>query len=216
MMDVRPTLVVNAGGQSRRMGRPKALLAVPPTGKPLLAHVVERLRPVAAERIVVVANEPGLTEAIRLDGEATWVSDAYPDAGTLGGIATALREVSGWALIVACDLPFVSASVCGWLAGLAASVEGSAGEVDVVVPIVSGYEEPLHALYHSRCLPHIERRLAQGERRVISFFPDVRVCRVEEHELRQLDPMLRSFVNVNTAQEWDAALAILAESGPSH
>jgi molybdenum cofactor guanylyltransferase len=131
----------------------------------------------------------------------------------LGGIATALREIDGWALIVACDLPLVSATLCGWLASLAVLPEGSGAEVDVVVPIVDGYEEPLHALYHRRCLAAIERRLALGERRVISFFPDVRVRRVGEDELRQVDPLLRSFVNVNTPAEWQSALMLLAQEG---
>ena len=64
---------------------------------------------------------------------------------------------------------------------------------DAVVPVVGGYEEPLHALYHGRCLPAIVARLAQGQRRVISFMPDVRTRYVQEEELRAVDPELRSF-----------------------
>lgn len=204
------------------MGRPKALLPVPPDDTPLLAHVVARLRGIVAEEIVVVANDPGLADALRLGDSVTWVRDAWPDTGTLGGIATGLQQVTDWGLIVACDLPLVSARLCEHLIALATGggaregVAEGATEIerfDVVVPVIDGYEEPLHALYHRRCLPWIEARLARGERRVISFFPDVRVRRVEEAELRQHDPNLHSFVNVNTPEEWEAALALLAAEG---
>jgi molybdopterin-guanine dinucleotide biosynthesis protein A len=77
------------------------------------------------------------------------------------------------------------------------------------VPVVGGYEEPLHALYHRRCLPAIETRLAQGQRRVISFLGDVRTRYVSEEDLRAVDPQLHSFVNANTPAEWDAALQLL-------
>ncbi len=213
---LRPTLVVNAGGESRRMGRPKALLPVPPANRPLLAHIVQRLAPVTAGRVLVIANDPALPEQVALDPPARFVPDAYPGSGTLGGIATALadRTVTGWALVVACDLPLVSARLCAWLASLAATQrEGGAFRYDVVMPVVEGYEEPLHALYHRRCLPAIEARLAAGERRVISFLPDVSVRRVEEAELRRIDPDLHSFVNANTPAEWEAALALLRAEG---
>ena len=60
-----------------------------------------------------------------------------------------------------------------------------------------------------RCLPAIEARLAEGQRRVISFMPDVRTRYVQEDELRRVDPDLRSFVNANTPEEWEAALDLL-------
>ena len=67
----------------------------------------------------------------------------------------------------------------------------------------------LHALYHPRCLPFVQARLAAGERRAICFLPDVRVRFVQEAELQQVDPMLQSFFNANTPAEWAQALALL-------
>ena len=54
------TLIVNAGGQSRRMGQSKALLPIPPRGEPLIAHLVRRLQPLAPARLVVVTNDAEL------------------------------------------------------------------------------------------------------------------------------------------------------------
>jgi molybdopterin-guanine dinucleotide biosynthesis protein A len=203
-------LIINAGGESRRMGRPKALLPVPPDGLPLIAHVAKRLSTLPLNLLIVVANDPALKEAARLPPHTHFVPDAYPGTGTLGGIATGLQHVEAWAIVVACDLPFVNPDVFALLARFAAEQDAQGDRWDAVVPVLNGYEEPLHALYHRRCLNAMEARLAQGHRRVISFMGDVRTCYVDEEVLRDVDPQLRSFVNVNTPEEWQSALQWLA------
>ena len=205
------TLIINAGGQSRRMGTDKALLPVPPHAAPLIAHVAARLAPLEVARLLVVTNDRTLPARAGLPPATRFVPDAYPDTGTLGGIATGLQHAPGWAVVVACDLPLVSAPLFQMLIELAGEQENGAERWDAVVPVVDGYEEPLHALYHRRCLPAIAARLAAGQRRVISFMPDVRTRYVPEERLRTVDPTLRSFFNTNTPEEWAEALALLRE-----
>ena len=151
-----------------------------PAGTPLIAHVVHRLAPLAAEQIVVVTNDPDLPARAQLPPATRFLVDAWPDAGTLGGIATGLAAAPGWAIVVACDLPLVNAALFRALRVIAQEAEADQECWDAVVPVVGGYEEPLHALYHRRCLPAILARLAQGQRRVISFMGDVRTCYVQE------------------------------------
>ena len=206
------TLVINAGGQSRRMGTAKALLPVPPYDTPLIAHIAARLAELTPDALVVVTNDTALPQAAQLPSGTIFVADAYPDTGTLGGIATGLQQAPGWALVVACDLPLVSAELCAMLAGLAGEQVEGQDRWDAVVPMVDGYEEPLHALYHRRCLPAIEARLAAGQRRVISFMPDVRTLYVQEEDLRAVDPQLHSFFNTNTPEEWAEAMRLLSGS----
>jgi molybdopterin-guanine dinucleotide biosynthesis protein A len=203
------TLIINAGGQSRRMGKSKALLPVPPHATPLIAHVAARLLPLSPARLVVVTNDPQLPALAQLPPDTAFVPDAFPDTGTLGGIATGLQQAPEWAIVVACDLPLVSAALFEMLVELAGEQENGEDCWDAVVPVVDGYEEPLHALYHRRCLPAIEARLAAGQRRVISFMPDVHTCYVPENALRAIDPDLHSFLNTNTPEEWSAALKLL-------
>jgi molybdopterin-guanine dinucleotide biosynthesis protein A len=206
------TLIVNAGGQSRRMGQPKALLPTP-AGDPLLVHLLRRLAPLAPAHTIIVANDPAIVALPGLPPGTVCLADAYPGAGTLGGIATGLGAAQGWAAVAACDLPFVQAALFAHLCTIAAEQDQGGDRWDAIVPVVGGYEEPLHALYHRRCLPAIEMRLASGARRVISFMPDVRTRYVDEAELRAIDPQLSSFVNVNTPEEWAAVQAVLAAGG---
>jgi molybdenum cofactor guanylyltransferase len=204
------TLLINAGGQSRRMGQPKALLATPPDGIPLIANIARRLAELEPQRLVVVTNDPDLPEQAQLPPDTIYLPDAYPDTGTLGGIATGLSATPSWAITVACDLPLVSSSLFAWLLSLATEqMEGGEDRWDAIVPVVDGYEEPLHAIYHRRCLPAIEAQLAAGQRRVISFMPHVRTRYVNEAELRVYDADLYSFFNTNSPEEWETAVARL-------
>lgn len=197
MNQTRFTLLINAGGTSRRMGRPKALLPAPGSGEPLVRHIARRLMPLAAE-MILIANDPAVAAAVE-PLAARWLTDAHPDCGPLGGLATGLAVCEGWSICVACDLPFVRPELFLHFAGL------TTDSWDAIVPCISGRDEPLHALYHPRCLAAIESALQTGRRRMDTFFPDVRVRRIDEDELRGLDPDLRSFVNINTPQEWAAA-----------
>ncbi len=206
------TVVVNAGGQSRRMGQSKALLPLPPNNQPLLQALVERLRVLSPQHTLIIANDPTFRQQVDLGNDITWLTDAYPAAGPLGGLATALATCADWAIFVACDMPLLNPALFTYFCTLAAESDASGAERwDAIVPVIGNYPEALHSLYHRRCLPAIAARLAAGERRATCFFPDVRVRYVNEEELRRIDRELHSFLNANTPAEWVQALALLAQ-----
>jgi molybdopterin-guanine dinucleotide biosynthesis protein A len=123
------------------------------------------------------------------------VPDYDPPCGPLGGIAAGLQAVQHpLAVVVACDMPFLNVTLLHWLIDLA---EG----FDAVVPQTGDEFEPLHAVYRRECYSPIVQRLERGERRVISFFADVRLRPVPEPEWRRLDPEGRSLVNLNTPDD---------------
>jgi molybdopterin-guanine dinucleotide biosynthesis protein A len=197
------TLAIQAGGQSRRMGRDKGLVRL--GGRPLVAHLLERLSGLADD-VVVTTNHP---EAYAFLG-VRLASDPVPGAGALAGLATALEAAAGdRTLVVACDMPFVRLPLASHLLALAA-------DHDAVVPRLAGEFEPLLAVYGRACLPAVQASLAAGQRRVISFFSKVRLRPVEDDELRLLDPDGRSFFNVNTPEDLLEAERMLAhETGAS-
>jgi molybdopterin-guanine dinucleotide biosynthesis protein A len=195
------SIALLAGGQSRRMGRDKALLDF--LGEPLLARVIRRVRPLTDDLFIVATDRPEYTRF-----GIPVVPDAVPGCGPLGGIYTALSVARNDACVVlSCDLPFVNPQLLGALLTLPR-------DYDVLVPVrpvrtdQGGTEtfETLHAIYVKSCLPAIARCLTAGRYKIVSFFPEVRVRRVEESELRRYDPELLSFLNTNTPDAYQRAL----------
>lgn len=201
------SVAILAGGQSRRMGRDKALLEL--GGRTLLEHVVARVQPVASEIIVVASRRPEYDRfGLRL------VDDLYPQSGSLGGIYTAISAAKhSHCLVVACDMPFVNTELVAYMASLPRTY-------DVLVPALpaersdqGGKEtlETLHAIYSKACLPAIERHLREGIFKIVGFFSEVRVERVPEETVRRFDPQLLSFFNANTPEEFEWAQRKLTE-----
>ena len=194
------TGAVLAGGRSQRMGSDKGLL--PFGGRRLIQVVLDTLRPLFSE-VVIVANDPVTYGGFGVPV----VPDRIPGKGPLGGIHAALSATpSPHAFCVACDMPFVSPTVVNHLCALAPGY-------DAVVPHLDAGCEPLHAVYGRSCLRHVERMIREDRLRVDELLAVVRVRRVDAEELRRLDPSLRSFLNVNTPEELEAARRLLDQEG---
>jgi molybdenum cofactor guanylyltransferase len=178
------TLIVLAGGHSRRMGRDKGLLPI--GGKPMIQHIVERLAP----RFDEVLISGGTPDTYRFLGVAV-VPDAVPDQGPLGGLLSALQAARNpLCLVIACDMPSVSLDL---VERMLAEAEG----VDAVVPTTEGQVEPLCAAYRKAVIPWVREALARGERGVYRIYDQHRVRFVELGRAQQL-------VNINTPDEWEA------------
>lgn len=189
------SIIIQAGGGSTRMGRNKALM--PFLGKPLIVHILDRLRPLAAE-LLITTNQP--EEFAWLD--APRIPDEIVGLGALGGLYTALRAASfPLAAVVACDMPFVNADL---LAAQRAILLKE--QVDAVLPRLDGGYEPFHAVYRvAACLPAVRKAIDAGQRRAIAWMPDVKVRELTEREIRSFDPHLLAFMNVNTPEEFQQA-----------
>jgi len=190
--------VILAGGQSRRMGRDKALLPV--GGRTLVELVAGRLREAGLDRLILVTNAPERFDALRRSGVEI-LRDALSPGHPLVGIYSGLRHAGGPVFACACDMPFLHPGLVRHLASLA-------GSADAIIPRHARGYEPLHAVYAPACLEAM-RRCAARRQPTTGFLAGVRVRVVEEEELRRLDPELGSFVNVNTPEEYAAAAARL-------
>jgi molybdopterin-guanine dinucleotide biosynthesis protein A len=186
--------VILGGGESRRMGRDKAFL--PFGGTTLVERVAARLREACAD-IFIVANNPEPYEALGL----RTVPDALPERRSLVGIYTAVRHAGGPAFVCGCDMPFLCPALIRHMGDLARSA-------DVVIPRVRDYE-PLHAVYTPACLEPITRVLAAGGRNA-DVLREVRPRVLDADELRRFDPNLQSLLNLNTPDDYRAALARMA------
>ena len=200
-LEAQVSCVVLAGGQSRRLGRDKAI--EPVGGQPLISRVVERISPLCDEVLVVVADQ-AQGAALPLGRGCRTVVDRYPGAGSLGGIFSGLDAAdTSWVLAVACDMPFLNLDLLRCMLSLR---EG----FDAVVPVIEGRPEPTHSLYSKACLPFIEPRLVSRDLKISGFYEDIRVKYLAEEEVCSLDPECLSFFNVNTPQDLEKALALAA------
>jgi molybdenum cofactor guanylyltransferase len=188
----RATGIVLAGGQSSRMGTPKALLLF--DGTPLIVHIVATLKPLFAEVVVVAAPEQELPSM-----PVTLVRDEVAYQGPVGGLYYGLRAAAGDVCFVAsCDSAFLNPALISHLVS-------EASDYDIVVPRWEGRYQPLHAVYRRTLVPLVEAQLARGELRPVYLFDKVRTRRVEEDEIRRFDPDGSSFFNMNTPEEYAEA-----------
>ncbi|MCY3896525.1 MAG: molybdenum cofactor guanylyltransferase [Chloroflexi bacterium] len=200
----RFSVVILAGGQSRRMGRDKrALPWMPaPQGLPqtLLGHVVATASRLTDDIVLVANDDPGVTGA-------RVVGDLYPRSGSLGGIYSGLAAAAhDLAFVAAADMPFLNPM-------LILDLVRQASRVDAVVPVTGGRPEPLHAVYRKTVLAPARRQIDRRELKIALVFNAVSTVRVPEADLRMLDQDLRSFWNLNTPEEYQRALALAADHG---
>ena len=187
------TAVVLTGGKSSRMGRPKALL--PFDGEPLIAHIVRRLGRAFAETVVVGAPDqelPPLPVVLVRDQ----VAYQGPVSGIYHGLKAATKEVC---FVTSCDAPFLNLAL---ISHLITQITDS----DVVVPFWQERFQPLHAVYRHSVAPLLHEQLERSDLRPISLYPKVRTREVHEDELRRLDPEGLSFLNMNTPEDYQAAV----------
>ncbi len=190
------TGIILAGGQSRRLGVDKTRLELG-RGRPLLAQV-GRVISALCEEVIVVTNRPDPD----LLPDAFWLDDAYPGMGALGGIFTGLGKASyAHSLVVAGDMPFLSQPLLRYMVSMPR-------DYDLLLPRFDGFVEPLHAIYGKGCLEPMRKLIQRRERKILDFFPEVQVHYLEQSVIAQIDPLRRSFFNINTVQQLAEAWVI--------
>lgn len=179
-----------AGGRARRFGgRDKSALVV--AGRSILERQLTELMALTTDILIVGGSGPAPASAT-----ARVLADRVPGLGPLGGLCTALSEASGDAtIVIACDMPYVSAPFLGHLLALTR-------DADAVVPHTDRGYHPLCAAYTRECLAPAAARLADGRLKMIDLFEDVRVRVVTADEIGAFGHPNRLLANVNTPAEY--------------
>jgi molybdenum cofactor guanylyltransferase len=190
-----------AGGASSRMGRDKGLLDF--SGVPLILHTARLIEPLVAE--VTVVGSPRRYAKLGLHVIADDVqAKRGPDrlgCGPLAGIATALGATRlPWNLIVACDLPYLSAEWIDWLLSRALRSRGEA-----VVPRTEHGIQPLAAVYRRECGATIAAALARDVRKVSDVINELHVELVYPRQWRRIDPSGLILRNMNAPGDYEEA-----------
>lgn len=182
------TGVILAGGQSSRMGSNKALL--PYRGGRFIEAIYRQLSELFPE-VILVTNTP--------EQYAFLSCSKVPDLlgkGALAGLHSGLYHAANHHIFaVACDMPYLNNALIRRISLLR-------DNADVVIPEGEAGLEPLHALYAKKCLPFMEESLQADKRRVVSFFPQVRVHQLNRETVGNVDPGFNSFRNINTPDDY--------------
>jgi molybdenum cofactor guanylyltransferase len=190
--------IVLCGGKSSRMGVPKATLPFGP--ETMLQRVVRVLNTVVSPIVVVAAREQQLPD---LSDEVTIARDQREARGPLEGLRAGLKALPDGidsAYVTSCDVPLL---VPGFVERLIELL----GDHDIAVMEIDGFAHPLSAVYRRHVLSHVESLLAQDRLRPAFLFDAVRTRRVPPAEMISVDPELRTLRNLNTREDYLAALS---------
>jgi len=189
---------VLCGGKSTRMGVAKATLPFGP--ETMLQRVVRLLGTTVSPIAAVAARDQVLPE---LPAGVIVTRDEREAKGPLEGLRAGLKalpESTEAAYVTSCDVPLL---VPGFVERMLVLL----GEHDIAVMEIDGFPHPLSAVYRRAVLPQVEALLAQDRLRPVFLFDAVRTRRVTTAEMREVDPDLRTLRNLNTREDYEAALA---------
>lgn len=191
--------VILAGGAGSRLGKEKSLIEF--DGRPLIQWSVEKLA-LLVEDVVVVARGP--EQARQLEGlipNASITCDSISGYGPVAGLAAGMEQARNeYVLAIGCDLPFLNVDVINLLFELARGW-------DAAVPVrENGMMEPLHSVYKRDALLFAcQRAIELSEKRIRIPLSMLRVKHVAVELLKNLDPELLTFFNLNTRDDLDLA-----------
>ncbi len=192
--------VILAGGDSKRLGRPKALLDF--HGQALIELMVKRLGEYF-DQLTVVTDRPDLFSSlpVRLVKDIIRNEHKSPLRGIHAGLSVSDLP---YQFVVACDMPFLNLDLVKYMAGFACGF-------DAVVPRIGEYYQPLHAFYSRACIKVIENQLSAGSFKVTEFYSHLDIRYINSGEIKKFDPEQESFVNINRWSDYEAALKVFAE-----
>lgn len=191
------TPIVLAGGKSTRMKENKSFVQL--ASKPMIEVVLEKVINIFSLPPIVITNsfEDYSYLGVRLE------KDIFSGMGPLAGIHAGLSVASTQQnFIVGCDIPLLDAAFIQYMVS-----QGI--DYDITIPEEDGYTHPLHAIYSKNCIPSIENKLKQNERKVISFFSEVKVRYINKVEMNQFPFAYQSLINVNTQEDLKSVQVML-------
>lgn len=186
--------IILSGGQSRRMGTNKALLPI--AQKPSIERIKDELEKHFQE-MILVCNDLEAYQFLNIK----MVQDQYPGKGPLAGIHAGLsaskNEIN---LVVACDMPFISA-------GLGTILVENVKEFDAVVPVIEGKRHPLFAVYRKNIVKEIKSCLENDSLRMTQLLDSLNVFYMTEEDLQAYDDksLAQIFFNMNHPEEYELA-----------
>jgi molybdopterin-guanine dinucleotide biosynthesis protein A len=187
--------VILAGGENKRLSVIKGFLEI--NGRRIIESNIKLLNGIF-RRVVISTNTPDLYFSFGIP----MVGDILKCRGPITGVLSTLIALEASEIFVtACDMPFIKPEliryiVCKW---------GKEG--DAVIPIFDNKPQPLLGIYSKRISESMEKSIKHGERSLKGFLERANVLYITEEEIRAIDPEGRSFVNINTMEDYEKVVS---------
>lgn len=209
------TGTILAGGENRRIPLLKGHIEI--NGKKIIDSSVNLMRNLFG-RVVISTNTPELYFYCGVP----MIGDIINQRGPLTGIFSVLSNIKDDAIfVVACDMPFLNDQLMRYMVDKYSGknrensepmTSGSEmAEWDAVIPVFEGKPQPLVGIYSKNILGIIEERLNKGLKKLKDMLTEINVLYIKEEEVRQIDPKGRSFLNINTMEDYEKVISVCCQ-----
>ncbi len=192
--------VILAGGGSRRFGALKSFIDI--EGVPIIARNLALLRELFQE-VFISTNLPEPYSRLG----APLIGDVLPSRGPMSGIYSGLINAKGPGIVVvACDMPFLNKKVMNFILDRRLRHCRECGPCDAAVPVFNNWPQPLSGIYSRALLPYLEESIVQDKTSLSRFLREVNTYFIDESDMRTIDPEGRSFININTIEDYKTTM----------
>ncbi|MEW6067452.1 MAG: molybdenum cofactor guanylyltransferase [Nitrospirota bacterium] len=182
--------LILAGGDNRRLHIIKGLIEI--HGKRIIESNIEILKRMF-KRVIISTNNP----EIYFYTGALIIGDIIKYKGPMTGIFSALSNIAfSDIFVIACDMPFINPKLIRYI------IDNWDEKWDAVIPIFDKKPQPLFGIYSKKIAESMERSIKGGRRSLRGFLEEIKVLYITEKEVRNIDPEGKSFVNINTLEDF--------------
>ena len=199
--------VILAGGGNRRFGALKSFINI--EGMPLIARSLALLKELFHEVFISTNDPESYFHLVGYPG-APLIGDVLPSRGPMSGIYSALINAKGpGVFVVACDMPFLNKKVMTFILERRLRHCRECGPCDAAVPVFNNWPQPLSGVYSRTLLPYLEEWIVHEKTSLIRFLHEVNTYFINESDMRTIDPGGRSFMNINTIEDYEATMHMM-------
>ncbi len=187
-----------AGGKGKRINFCKSFIKI--KDRFLIDIIIENLSLYFDKDIYIVIKKDQQEDFKRYKN---LIIEEIKISSSIIGIYTALMHTDKeWNFIIGTDMPGLNIEL---IKGMCTYRK----DVDIIVPVVRGYPEPLFALYNRNILLYLKKQISEGEYKIQNLYKKVRTLYLKEEIIRKYDPELKSFININTWEDYRRAIPLL-------
>ena len=191
------TGTILAGGENKRIPVLKGHIEI--NGQRIIDSGINLLKNFF-DRVIISTNTPELYFYCGVP----MIGDIIKQRGPIAGIFSVLSNTGDDIFVTACDMPFIKPELVSLLVARCALHEEN---WDAVIPVFEGRPQPLLGIYSKNILSVIEERLRKELRSLRDMLTELKVLYIKEEEVREVDPEGRSFININTMEDFKKAVS---------